>query len=107
MKRVAIAATALLCAWTHTPEFRLSSAAFSAGGVLPNSTVLNGLDCRGPNISPALEWSDAPAGTKSFALILDDYEARGGDGFIHWSSYTPEGVKVAKPSEQAVPTGRR
>jgi hypothetical protein len=30
----------------------------------------------------------APAGTKGFALVLDDYEARGGDGFVHWAAYT-------------------
>lgn len=70
-----------------TPGFTLTSTAFSAGGTLPASTVLNGLDCRGANTPPPLAWSGAPAGTKSFALILDDYEARHGDGFIHWVLY--------------------
>jgi Raf kinase inhibitor-like YbhB/YbcL family protein len=70
-----------------TPGFRLSSTAFAPGATLPDSTVLNGLDCHGPNASPALQWTGAPAGTKSFALILDDYEARYGDGFIHWVAY--------------------
>jgi Raf kinase inhibitor-like YbhB/YbcL family protein len=65
----------------------LTSPDFSAGGNLPDSVVLNGLDCHGPNISPALQWSGAPAGTKGFALVLDDYEARGGDGFVHWAAY--------------------
>ncbi|MDQ3280271.1 MAG: YbhB/YbcL family Raf kinase inhibitor-like protein [Acidobacteriota bacterium] len=54
---------------------------------MPDSTVLNDLDCHGPNASPALRWSGAPAGTKSFALVLDDYEARYGDGFVHWAAY--------------------
>jgi Raf kinase inhibitor-like YbhB/YbcL family protein len=67
--------------------FALTSADFRAGGSLPDSVVLNGLDCRGPNISPALQWSSVPAGTKGFALVLDDYEARGGDGFVHWAAY--------------------
>lgn len=67
--------------------FALRSPAFSEGGQLPDNTVLNGLDCRGENVSPALEWTDVPAGTKSFALVLDDYEARGGDGFVHWALY--------------------
>jgi Raf kinase inhibitor-like YbhB/YbcL family protein len=65
----------------------LASNSFAAEGTLPDSTVLNGLDCHGANESPELHWSGAPAGTKSFALILDDYEARGGDGFIHWVAY--------------------
>jgi Raf kinase inhibitor-like YbhB/YbcL family protein len=74
-------------AQADTPGFRLSSTTFAAGAALPDSTVLNGLDCHGANASPALQWSGAPAGTKSFALILDDYEARYADGFIHWAAY--------------------
>jgi phosphatidylethanolamine-binding protein (PEBP) family uncharacterized protein len=31
--------------------------------------------CDGEDISPALEWSDVPAETKSFALIVDDPDA--------------------------------
>ena len=57
--------------------FTLVSPSFKEGETLSNDTVLNALDCHGPSISPALNWSDAPAGTKSFALVLDDYEARG------------------------------
>jgi Raf kinase inhibitor-like YbhB/YbcL family protein len=67
--------------------FALTSPDFAAGGNLSDSVVLNGLDCHGPNISPALQWSGVPAGTKGFALVLDDYEARGGDGFVHWAAY--------------------
>ena len=69
------------------PAFRITSPTFAAGAAMPESTVLNGLDCHGANKSPALAWSGAPTGTKSFALVLDDYEARGGDGFIHWAAY--------------------
>ncbi len=58
-----------------------------AGETMPDSTVLNGLDCNGPNASPQLTWTGAPAGTQTYALICDDYEARGGDGFIHWVAY--------------------
>jgi Raf kinase inhibitor-like YbhB/YbcL family protein len=71
----------------HPSRFELSSPDFSAGGNLPDSMDLNGLHCQGPNISPALAWSNVPAGTQSFALVLDDYEARGGDGFVHWAAY--------------------
>lgn len=31
--------------------------------------------CEGRNVSPPLEWKNAPAGTKSFALIVDDPDA--------------------------------
>jgi Raf kinase inhibitor-like YbhB/YbcL family protein len=75
------------CAHTTAPAFRLTSPSFSEGAFLADSTVLNGLDCHGPNASPALAWSGAPAATQSLVLICDDYEARGGDGFIHWVAY--------------------
>ena len=39
---------------------------------MPDNTVLNGLDCHGANVSPALTWENAPAGTGSFVVILDD-----------------------------------
>ena len=69
------------------PHFVLHSSAFADGATMPDSTVLKGLDCAGANISPALDWTRAPAKTQSFALVMDDYEARGGDGFVHWSMY--------------------
>jgi Raf kinase inhibitor-like YbhB/YbcL family protein len=79
-------------------SFRLSSPTFAAGAVLPDNTVLNGLDCHGANVSPALEWSGAPAGTRSFVMVLDDYEARGGDGFVHWAMYDIPGNATSLPS---------
>lgn len=87
-----LAACTALAACAHAPaaparHFELTSPAFAAGGNLPDSVVLNGLDCHGPDISPELQWSNEPAGTRSFALVLDDFEARGGDGFVHWAAY--------------------
>ena len=42
--------------------------------------------CSGHNISPALSWSHAPAGTKSFALIVDDPDAPS-SMWVHWVAY--------------------
>lgn len=39
--------------------------------------------CDGPDISPHLEWSEAPKETKSFALIVDDPDAPVGT-WVHW-----------------------
>jgi Raf kinase inhibitor-like YbhB/YbcL family protein len=72
---------------TQPPSYNLTSADFKEGQTLSDATMLNGLDCHGPNTSPSLQWQNVPAGTKTFALVLDDFEARGGDGFIHWAIY--------------------
>jgi hypothetical protein len=72
---------------------------------MPDNTLLNGLDCHGPNVSPDLRWSGAPPATKSYVFICDDYEARGADGFIHWVAYNvpatttevPENAGAAEP----------
>ena len=102
------------CVHTTAPSspFQLSSSTFAAGATLPDATVLNGLDCHGTNVSPALQWTAAPAGTRSFALVLDDYEARGGDGFIHWAAYNIPATITQIPdnagaSEPDLPTGGR
>lgn len=90
---VTAAAGALFVAMSNAesdpnPEkFILTSSSFRDGEVLPDSSVLNDLDCHAPNRSPALEWTNLPPGTKSLVLICDDFEARGGDGFIHWVVY--------------------
>ena len=46
------------------------------------------MGCTGENKSPALEWKNPPAGTKSFALLVHDPDApSGGAGFWHWIVY--------------------
>jgi Raf kinase inhibitor-like YbhB/YbcL family protein len=39
--------------------------------------------CDGKDLSPPLRWTEAPAGTKSFALISDDPDAPVGT-WVHW-----------------------
>jgi Raf kinase inhibitor-like YbhB/YbcL family protein len=69
-------------------EFSLESPDFGAGETLPASTRADG-----GNRSPALRWSGAPEGTKSFALTLYDPDAPTGSGFWHWAVYDiPAGV---------------
>jgi len=40
-----------------------------------NERVPDKFTCKGQNVSPYLEWSNAPADTKSFVLIMDDPDA--------------------------------
>jgi Raf kinase inhibitor-like YbhB/YbcL family protein len=69
-------------------DFRLTSTDFKANGVLGNKFVYGGFGCHGENVSPALSWSGAPAGTKSYALLVHDPDApTGGAGWWHWIVY--------------------
>src|SRR5258708_35638904 len=52
----------------------------------------------GENLSPPLEWSDPPPGTKSFALIVEDPDAPSGV-FRHWGIYN------IMPARQQLPEG--
>jgi Raf kinase inhibitor-like YbhB/YbcL family protein len=58
---------------------------------LPNGAIPSRYTCQGQDISPALEWSMAPAGTKSFALIVDDPDAPDPAApkqvYVHWVLY--------------------
>jgi len=107
MQSIAFAALAACASAPTVPAsgFALTSPDFTAGGNLPASVDLNGLDCHGPNISPALQWSGVPAGTKGFALVLDDYEARGGDGFVHWAAYDIPASATGIPSNAGAVEG--
>ena len=59
-------------------SLNLTSDAFANGQSIPAK-----YSCIGKNISPALAWNDPPAGTKSFALIVDDPDAPMGT-WVHW-----------------------
>jgi Raf kinase inhibitor-like YbhB/YbcL family protein len=58
--------------------FTLTSPAFDDGGTIP---VL--FTCDGEDLSPRLDWTSPPEGTRSFALVLDDPDAPSGT-FTHW-----------------------
>ena len=53
-----------------TTTMNLTSSAFAA-----NASMAAKYTCEGDNTSPPLSWSDAPANTKSFALIVEDPDA--------------------------------
>ncbi|HEY1242891.1 MAG TPA: YbhB/YbcL family Raf kinase inhibitor-like protein [Bryobacteraceae bacterium] len=54
------------------------SSAFADGGWIPDLHT-----CQGADVSPSLEWSGEPAGTRSFALVMDDPDAPVGT-WDHW-----------------------
>lgn len=57
---------------------KLTSPAFSHNKAIPAQYT-----CDGANISPALQWSDIPEYTNSFALIVDDPDAPA-KVWVHW-----------------------
>ncbi|HKT80493.1 MAG TPA: YbhB/YbcL family Raf kinase inhibitor-like protein [Vicinamibacterales bacterium] len=68
--------------------FRLSSPDIPPGSTIKAEQIFNSFGCSGQNVSPALQWTGAPSGTKSFALILHDPDAPTGvGGFTHWIVY--------------------
>jgi len=68
---------------SNTP-FTLSSPDLAAGAAADPRFEFNGFGCSGQNQSPVLQWSGAPAGTKSFALTVYDPDAPTGSGWWHW-----------------------
>lgn len=59
----------------------VSSPAFPNGQRIPERYSKDG-----GNISPPLEWQDAPRNTRSFALVVEDPDAPKGT-FRHWAIY--------------------
>ena len=67
--------------------FTLTSPDITSGKPIPDAQVFNSFGCSGKNVSPALSWSHAPAGTLSFALLVHDPDAPTGSGWWHWVVY--------------------
>ena len=89
MRRMIVLAAGLaLCAFAgitaRAADFKLSSPDIKPGAKISMEQVFNGFGCTGTNLSPALTWSGAPAGAKSFALTVYDPDAPTGSGFWHW-----------------------
>jgi len=82
--------------------FGIRSSAFSDGGRIPREYT-----CEGPDTSPPLEWSGAPQGTKSLALIVDDPDApdpaKPQRVYVHWVVYNipPDSTGFGKDASKS------
>lgn len=90
--------TSAVAASAHAEAFKLTSPDFKAGGPLADKQAFNSFGCTGENLSPALEWKNPPAGTKSFALMVHDPDAPTGSGFWHWVVYNIPAETTSLPA---------
>lgn len=98
------------CASTSQAEgFSLSSPDLAEGQALSAAQVFQGFGCEGGDQSPALSWSGAPEGTKSFALTAYDPDAPTGSGWWHWNvvniSATETSITGDASTSDAMPEG--
>ena len=111
--RIAVlAATAALGLAGAANAFSLTSYSFKEAGPIGRQYAgdqAGNANCLGMNVSPALSWSGAPDGAKSFALEMVDLEGRNGTGVNHFVAYgIPATVmgfaegELSKPSSKYV-----
>jgi Raf kinase inhibitor-like YbhB/YbcL family protein len=92
-------------------SFTLFSNDIAEGKFMDKKQVFNGFGCSGEDLSPHLKWSDAPAGTKSFAITAYDPDAPTGSGWWHWqvvnipANVTELATNAGSVKEQLAPVG--
>ena len=87
----------------------LITTAWPDGGMIPLRYTQ-----AGPEISPAIQWSGAPANTASFVLVFHDLDAavpNSTDDLLHWMVWnipaTSTGVQQSRPDGFELPDGSR
>jgi Raf kinase inhibitor-like YbhB/YbcL family protein len=109
----AVAAAVGLCACSPqeikqpvSGSLQVSSSTIAAGAIPDQG------GCKGAGSSPQLSWTDPPAGTRSFALIMDDKDSVVGHlhrhYFVHWLAFDLPADKRELPAglpRQALPDG--
>ncbi len=87
-------------------EFKFWSTAFTNDSFIPKLYTCDSIS----NYSPELKWENAPAGTKSFVIIMDDPDAPN-DTFVHWVVYdipaNATGLRENFPTTEIQPDGTK
>ena len=63
-------------------KLRVTSSAFAVGDAIPDRFTQNG-----DNISPSIEWTKGPAGTRSYVVLAEDAGVNRQDPIVHWVMY--------------------
>ena len=87
------------------PVFRLTSPDLPSGRFILEQYVANEFGCHGGNQSPALQWSGAPEGTKSFAVTMYDPYKPPVSGWWHWIVYDLPATTVGLPRQAGAAGG--
>ena len=79
-------------------EIKITSPAFKEGGNIDSR-----FSCQGADFSPHLLWDNNLKNVKSYAIIMDDPDAPGGD-FVHWIIFNIPG-NMKELNENVTPSG--
>ncbi len=80
-------------------KLEVSTPAFKSGEPIPG---LYGAD--GENLSPALTWTNLPAGAQSVVILMEDPDATTPKPFVHWTLYdVPARISRLDESMPAIP----
>lgn len=105
------AALAVLLTATLAQAENFTLTSTNLGGQLTMEQVFAGFGCTGKNVSPQLQWKNAPAGTKSFAITVYDPDAPTGSGWWHWvvfnipANVTQLPADAGNPARNLAPKG--
>ncbi len=81
------------------------------GGTFSKEQIMNSFGCDGGNVSPHLQWENAPDGTQAFAISMHDPDAPTPSGFYHWAVFgIPASVSelpsgAGDPEKKLLPEG--
>jgi Raf kinase inhibitor-like YbhB/YbcL family protein len=75
-------------------RLRVTSPAFNPGGAMDEEFTQNG-----ENMSPPLEWSKGPIGTRSYVVIAEDASVNRPEPIVHWVVYNIPSVVSRLPRD--------
>lgn len=108
----AVPALLLLASFSaFSSSFTLFSSDIAANEFMSSQFEFTGFGCDGGDQSPNLQWTDAPTGTKSFAITAYDPDAPTGSGWWHWQlvnipvTVTELSTNAGSVSVDLAPTG--
>jgi Raf kinase inhibitor-like YbhB/YbcL family protein len=86
-------------------DIQITSPVFEDGGAIPKKYTCDDLD-----VSPPIEWTNVPEGTKTFAIVCDDPDAPM-KTWVHWIIFNIAGdvscLPESVPPEKELENGAR